>query len=164
MLILPKPVGVLGLLTLPPTVLVVIVYCITLTYGFTFIANWKINSQSVWRDRLFLVFGGYMSGTTLLGAPLIAPVFSNHVHRSQFRDTLFVLWIILVLIKMSAFVAFDVPLNWQFAILVAPFVGIGHYLGLKAHDSLISGDERTFKRVLGVGLAAVSAVGLLNAL
>lgn len=112
---------------------------------------------------LLLIGGGYMTGTTLLGAPLIAPVYSNNVARKQFRDTLFILWIILVLIKMVAFVAFDVPLNGQFALLVASFVVIGHYLGLKAHGILISSAEKTFKHVLGLGLAAVSLVGLINA-
>ncbi len=163
-LIIPKVAGVVGLLSLPPNVLVILVYCFTLFFAYTFIVNLKIKSQSLWRDRLLLVGGGYMSGTTLLGAPLIAPVFSNNVARSQFRDTLFILWIVLVLIKMAGFVAFDVPLNWQFALLAAPFVAIGHYLGLKAHDILISAEERTFKRVLGLGLAAVSLVGLFNAL
>ncbi|MFT5260005.1 MAG: putative membrane protein YfcA [Saprospiraceae bacterium] len=163
-LLIPKIAGVLGLLTLPPAIMVVTVYGITLFYAFTYILNWQLNSQSIWRDRLFLIFGGYMSGTTLMGAALIAPVISNRVSRHQYRDTLFVLWIILVLIKMSAFVIFDVPLNWQFAIAVAPCVAVGHYLGLKAHDALISGDEITFKRALGVGLAVVSFVGLFNAL
>ncbi len=161
-LIIPKVAGVLGLLTLPSSVLVVFLYTCTLFIAATFIFNLKLESQSPWLDRLFLAGGGYLSGTALQGAPLIAPVYAKNVGKHQYRDTMFVLWIVLVLIKMSAFIAFDQPLNWQFALMLGPFVAVGHVFGLKAHDYLISGEDSSFNRTLGIGLAAVSFVGLFS--
>ena len=38
-------------------------------------------------------------------------VYSTHVPRHQLRDTLFVLWFVLVTIKMLSFVALDVDLQ-----------------------------------------------------
>ena len=38
---------------------------------------------------------GYVSGTSLIGAPLIVSVFATHVAKEQLRDTMLVLWFIL---------------------------------------------------------------------
>ena len=161
-MIIPKMIGVWGLVILPATVLVVIVYGIILAFALSNIFNYKLSGKGKWSERFYLILGAYASGTSLVGAPLIVAAYSEHVAIRQLRDTLFVLWFILVCIKMSALAALHVPLQWQLSLLTLPAAGFGHWLGLHAHEKLISGDDVRFRRYLGIGLAAVSVLGLIN--
>jgi len=88
-------------------------------------------------------------------------VFMRNVALKQLRNTLFVLWFILVTIKMSTFVAFGVDLHLLAAAALLPVAGIGHFLGLKAHDAILKNDA-IFKRWIGAGLTVVSLLGLWN--
>jgi hypothetical protein len=159
-IVLPKIAGLIGLFSFPTFWLVIAVFSITLFYGITWLVNYTIRSQSKVVDFFLLVLGGYVSGTSLIGAPLIAAVVSRHVTRIQLRETLFVLWIILVTLKMGAFVAYDVELQWQFSLALLPLVAIGHFTGLRMHDYLIKTDSSTFHRFLGASLIVVSIAGL----
>ena len=161
-IILPKIAGLIGLFSFPNYWLVMAVFSITLFYGFTWLINYTIKSQSKTVDMVLLMLGGYVSGTSLIGAPLIAAVVARYVSRIQLRETLFVLWIILVTFKMGAFIAYEVELQWQFSLFLLPFVGIGHYVGLKAHDYLVASDSTTFHRFLGASLVVVSLAGLIK--
>ncbi|MCK5896990.1 MAG: TSUP family transporter [Cocleimonas sp.] len=161
-IIIPKFIGILGLLSFPSELLTLTVFAITLFYGLTWLFNYTIQSQSKWVDGFLLVLGGYVSGTSLVGAPLIAAVVIRHVKQAELRETLFVLWIILVSFKMITFVAYDVPLNWLAALWLLPFVAIGHFIGLKVHDYLVKSDSTTFHRVLGAGLIVISSIGLVR--
>jgi uncharacterized membrane protein YfcA len=163
-MIIPKMIGVVGLVILPTVILVVIVYGIILAFALSNIFNYKLSGKNKWSERFFLILGAYASGISLVGAPLIVAAYSQHVAIRQLRDTLFVLWFILVCIKMSALAALHVPLQWQLSILLLPAAGIGHMMGLRVHEKLISGDDVQFRRYLGIGLAAVSIVGLINVL
>lgn len=159
-IILPKIAGILGLFNFPNTWLVIAVFCITLFYGLTWLFNYAIKSQNKAVDFTLLVLGGYVSGTSLIGAPLMVAVISRYVDRIQLRETLFVLWVILVSFKMTAFVIYEVDLQWQLALVLLPFAGIGHYIGLKAHEHLMHSNAITFHRVLGAALVTVSLAGL----
>jgi len=161
-MIIPKMIGVWGLVILPTSLLVVIVYGIILAFALSNIFNYKLRGKGKWSERFYLILGAYASGTSLVGAPLIVAAYSEHVAIRQLRDTLFVLWFILVCIKMSALAALHVPLQWQLSLLLLPAAGFGHWLGLRAHEKLISGDDVVFRRYLGLGLAAVSLLGLMN--
>ncbi len=161
-IVLPKIAGLIGLFSFPNYWLVIAVFSITLFYGFTWLLNYTIKSQSKTVDIVLLMLGGYVSGTSLIGAPLIAAVVSRHVTRQQLRETLFVLWIILVTFKMGAFVAYDIELQWQLSLVLLPFVAIGHFVGLKAHDYLVTSNSTAFHRILGASLIIVSLVGLLK--
>lgn len=161
-IVLPKIAGLIGLFSFPNYWLVMAVFSITLFYGFTWLFNYTIKSQSKAVDVVLLMLGGYVSGTSLIGAPLIAAVVARHVTRIQLRETLFVLWIILVTFKMGAFVAYEVELQWQFSLALLPFVAIGHFVGLKAHDYLVTSDSTAFHRFLGASLIAVSLAGLVK--
>ncbi len=163
-IILPKIAGIMGLFNFPNNWLVLAVFSITLFYGFIWLLNIAIKSQNKGVDFLLLVIGGYISGTSLIGAPLIVAVISRYVDRFQLRETLFVLWVILVSIKMSAFVLYDVDLHWKLALLLLPLAGIGHYIGLKVHDALVSTGSVTFHRILGAALIVVSFAGLFKTL
>ncbi len=161
-IVLPKIAGLIGLFSFPNYWLVMAVFSITLFYGFTWLFNYTIKSQSKAVDAVLLMLGGYVSGTSLIGAPLIAAVVARYVTRIELRETLFVLWIILVTFKMGAFVAYDVELQWQFSLALLPFVAIGHFVGLKAHDILVKSDSSAFHRFLGLSLIVVSVAGLIK--
>lgn len=152
-------VGVFGLLNLPTLWLNVFIYSISLFYGIIWMLNRTIESHQDWVDKLLLVLGGYVAGTSLTGAPLMVAVYMRHVAKEKLRDTLFVLWFVLVSIKMTTFIALSVKMNFMTALLLLPVAAIGHVLGLKAHDAITRNDI-TFKRWIGGGLAMVSALGL----
>jgi uncharacterized membrane protein YfcA len=152
-------VGVFGLLNLPNRWLLIFIYSITLFYACIWTLNWAISSRHDGVDKLLLVLGGYVAGTSLTGAPLMVAVYMRNVAKQQLRDTLFVLWFILVAIKMSTFAAVGVDLHLPTALILLPVAAIGHLLGLKAHDAIIRNDQY-FKRWIGAGLMIVSGLGL----
>ena len=162
--ILPaKIIGVIGLISLPPTVMTVIVYSIVSFYALTWIMNFQIASREGWVTRLLLILGGYISGTSLNGAPLLVAVYMQNIEIKKLRNTLFVLWFLLVSIKMSAFLVVDVYINWQFSLMLIPIAGLGHFVGLKVHDQIIENDTK-FKRWMGSVLIVICIVGLSKAL
>ena len=162
--ILPaKIIGVIGLINLPPTVMTVIVYSIVAFYALTWIMNFQIASREGWVTRLLLVLGGYISGTSLNGAPLLVAVYMQNIEIKKLRNTLFVLWFLLVSIKMSAFLVVDVYINWQFSLMLIPIAGLGHFVGLKVHDQIIENDTK-FKRWMGSVLIVICIIGLSKAL
>lgn len=155
----PAIIGVFGLVSLPTLWLNVFIYSITLFYGSTWLFNRAIESHRNWADKVLLVLGGYVAGTSLTGAPLMVAVYMRNVSRDRLRDTLFVLWFILVSIKMTTFIALSVDLHFPAALTLVPVAAIGHMMGLKAHDAIMRNDL-LFKRWIGGGLVIVSALGL----
>ncbi len=155
----PAIVGVFGLLNLPLLWLNGFIYSVTLFYGFTWLFNKGIESHHAWADRGLLILGGYIAGISLSGAPLMVAVFMRNVSRYQLRDTLFVLWFILVSIKMTTFLVLSVDLHFITALALLPIAAIGHVLGLKAHNAIMRNDL-LFKRWIGGGLVVVSLLGL----
>ena len=105
------------------------------------------------------MLGGYIAGISLSGAPLMVAVYMRNVSQHQLRDTLFVLWFILVSIKMTTFIALSVDLHFEAALSLLPIAAIGHVLGLKAHNAIMR-NNLLFKRCIGGGLVIVSLVGL----
>ncbi|WP_243755469.1 TSUP family transporter [Thiomicrorhabdus sp. 6S3-12] len=155
----PMIAGVFGLVSLPTQWLVIFVYSITLFYAALWMLDKAIHSENSWVDRGLLVTGGYVAGTSLTGAPLMVAVFARHVDTHMLRNTLFVLWFILVSIKMSTFVMLSVSIEWKTALMLIPVAAIGHVAGLKAHEFILH-NSRTFKRVMGSMLLIVSSIGL----
>jgi uncharacterized membrane protein YfcA len=151
--ILPaKVVGVIGLISLPPTVMTIIVYSITFIYALTWIMNFQIASSEGWASRPTTYYRGYISGTSLNGRTTA----SSSLHAAtliskKLRNTLFVLWFLLVMIKMTAFVIVDVYINWQFSLMLIPVAALGHFVGLKVHDRVIENDT-IFKKKDGAVL------------
>ena len=160
--ILPaKIIGVIGLLSLPPNVMTVIVYLITILYSLTWINNSQIISKKTWVNNLLLFFGGYLSGTSLMGGVLLVAVYMNHIGLKKLRNTLFVLWFFLVSIKMVAFMAVGVYIDWRFSLMLIPVAALGHFIGLRMHERMIKSDAK-FKRWMGGVLIIVCMVGLLK--
>lgn len=158
--ILPaKLIGVFGLVSMPTQWLVTIIYGITVFYALLWIAGTRIESRNPWLDKAMLFGGGYFSGTSLSGAPLIAAVYLREIARNSLRDTLFVLWFLLVSIKLATLVWFGIDLQAGSMLLLVPVTAVGHVVGMKIHDRLLE-NERLFKRVLGVGMISIAALGV----
>ena len=155
----PTFIGVFGLINLPNLWIVTFIYGITLIYALMWLFDKNFHSDNHWLDKVLLIFGGYIAGTSLTGAPLMVAVYVRNVIKSQLRNTLFVLWFILVAIKMSTFAAFGVNLNLLTAVALLPVAAVGHYIGLKTHDVILRNDV-LFKRVTGGMLVVVSGMAL----
>lgn len=159
-MIVPKLVGVFGLLTLPTHIMTGVIFVIVSVYSLSYIFNKPFKSQHPALDVAFLAVGAYISGTSLIGAPLIITVFAAHVSAHLLRDTLFVLWFILVTIKMAAFVYAGVDLQLIHHLWLLPAAAVGHVVGLRFHARLLRSNPKIFYRWLGCCLLAVSLTGL----
>ena len=160
-MLVPKMLGVLGLVSLPADIMTTLIYAITLAYGFTYALNIAVASHSRVVDNVLLLMGGYASGVSLIGAPLITAVYTRRVAIERLRATLFAMWIILVSIKMATFVWFGVDLQLRYALLTLPAVAIGHWLGLAVHNALVKNDGERYRRLLGMLLIAICGYGLV---
>lgn len=163
-MIVPKLVGVVGLLTLSGQVMTTVIFVIVIVYGISYALNRPFYSRNRYVDYLLLGLGGYVSGSSLIGAPLIVAVFASHVAKHQLRDTMFVLWFILVVIKMVSFIIAGVDLQLIHHLWLLPCALLGHLLGERVHRYLLSAETHIFFRVLGVVLVLVSVVGLVGSL
>jgi len=161
---IPKIVGVIGLLSLPNEILTPLVFGIIFCYALMYIFSIEFKSNSPVIDTLLLILGGYVSGTSLVGAPLIIAVYMRHVPQEKLRDTLFLLWVILVSIKVIAFILTDTDLQLIHHTWALPCAAIGHWLGLRLHKYLQSADEQQFKKWLGTALLVITSFGLYSQL
>jgi len=164
LMIIPKLIGVAGVITLPATIVSSLIFVVVLVYAVSYILNKPFKSSNKWLDALFMTGGGYVSGTSLIAAPLVVPVAASRVEHYQLRDTLFVLWFVLVAVKLAAFVWTGVDLQWRHQLWLLPCATVGHLLGLRFHEYTLRADTGVFFRVLGVGLLAVSVAGLARLL
>lgn len=163
-MIIPKLIGVVGLLTLSPKLMSAIILIIVMSYSVGYILNRPIRPKSKAVEKFFLMLGGYVSGTSLTGAPLIVPIYASNVQKHQLRDTLFVLWFILTSIKLASFVLAGVDLQLIHHLWLLPCSMIGHVLGDKLHERVVAAESPTFFRYLGATLIIVSLAGLWRAL
>lgn len=163
-MIVPKLVGVFGLLTLPSGIMSAIIFAIVALYSVSYIVNRPFRSGSKTVDVVFLMLGGYISGTSLIGAPLIIAVVAQHIAKERLRDTLFALWFILVTIKVAAFIWADVDMQWIHHLWLLPCAAIGHVIGLKIHQRMLQAETPVFFRVLGSVLLVISVMGLWQGL
>ena len=159
-MIVPKLIGVIGLLTIEPRLMTVIIFGIVLVYAVGYVINRPVRSQHPWVERGLLMLGGYVSGTSLTGAPLIISIFARHVAKHQLRDTLFVLWFILVTIKMISFLVAGVDLQLKAQLWAFPCALVGHLIGQRLHQRLVAAETPQFFRLLGLALIVISLVGL----
>ena len=163
-MIIPKMMGIIGLLTLPPVIMSTIILLIVLAYAIGYIVNRPIEIKTKLQEYGFLGLGAYVSGTSLTGAPLIVPVVASRVEKYELRNTLFVLWWILTSIKLVSFVIVGVDLQLIHHVWLLPCAFIGHLLGNRMHTYLVEQETPTFYRVLGVALVIVSLTGLIKPL
>ncbi|MCW8986091.1 MAG: sulfite exporter TauE/SafE family protein [Gammaproteobacteria bacterium] len=155
----PALVGVFGLITLPNNWLIIFIYSVTLFYAVIWFLNLNIRSNNEWLDRFLLAIGGYVAGTSLTGAPLMVAVYMRNVAAEQLRNTLFVLWFILVSIKMTTFILLGVDIHFLTALYLLPVAAIGHVIGIKTHELILKNDQ-LFKQIIGGVLMIISLLGL----
>ena len=163
-MLLPKLAGVIGLIILPTEVMNVIIFTLISAYAITYIIDRPVTSNSRFIDLILLALGAYISGISLIGGPLIIAVALRYIAPFQFRDTLFVIWFVLVSIKMAAFYWAGVDLQWQISTLLLPIAAVGHVIGLRFHDRLVKNENRAFFRVVGWALLSISSIGVGRAL
>lgn len=153
--------GIAGLITLPTSWLLSFIYGVALLYSLLWLLDRSVKSKNAWFDYLLLMIGGYVAGTSLTGAPLIAAVFMRNVSAELLRNTLFVLWFVIVSLKLAVFLVLGIELHMLFAIALLPIAAVGHFIGLKTHDFILQ-NAQLFRRVIGGVLALVSVLGLVN--
>ena len=162
LMIIPKLIGVAGVITLPADIVSGFIFVVVSIYAMTYILDRPFHSNSKALDAFFLLLGGYVSGTSLIAAPLVVPVAASRMDKYQLRDTLFVLWFVLVSIKLLAFVLNGIDLQWRAHLWLLPCAAVGHVIGLRFHDYTLQAETKVFFRLLGAGLLLVSLAGLLR--
>ncbi len=163
-MIVPKLAGVIGLLMLPTDLMNIIIFSLIAGYALTYIFDKPMQSNSRIVDVILLAAAAYISGTSLIGGPLVIAVALRHIKPHEFRNTLFMVWWILVSIKLTAFVIADVDIQLLNALLLLPFAALGHLIGHRFHQQLLQRDSRSFYRILGWILLGTSFVGLSQVL
>lgn len=163
-MIIPKLAGVIGVLVLPTVLMNIIIFTLIAGYSITYIVGKPMQSKSRILDVVFLIVAAYISGTSLIGGPLVIAVALRHIKPHEFRNTLFMVWCVLVAIKLCAFIIADVDIQLLVALWLLPFAGIGHVIGHHFHRRLLQQDSRSFYRILGWILLATSFVGVAQAL
>jgi hypothetical protein len=151
---------VFGLLTLPGDIVTIVIFVIVAIFAVSYILNKPFYSNNKTLDTLFLMLGGYVSGTSLIGAPLIVSVFATKVPRHQLRDTLFVLWFILVMIKMISFVIAGVDLQLVHQLWLLPCALLGHVFGQRLHKRIVEAETPRFFQFVGIALLVVCVFGI----
>jgi uncharacterized membrane protein YfcA len=159
-MLIPKLLGVAGVIALPPAIISAFVFAIVAVYAMGYLSGRQWRSSSKRSDIALLALGGYASGASLIGAPLVMAVLGHQVAREQLRDTLFVIWFVLVAIKMVAFVVAGVPLQGVMTLALLPCAGLGHLAGLRFHQMALRKDASVFFRAVGALLLPVALVGL----
>ncbi|MDP5030055.1 MAG: TSUP family transporter [Paraglaciecola sp.] len=163
-MIIPKLIGVFGLLTLPSDIVTGVIFVIVAIFAVSYILNKPFYTNNKTLDTIFLMMGGYVSGTSLIGAPLIVSVFATKVPRHQLRDTLFVLWFILVMIKMTSFVIAGVDLQLIHQLWLLPCALLGHIFGQRLHERIKEAETPRFFQFVGTALLVVCVFGIYTSL
>lgn len=156
---IPTLIGIIGLISLSGNILSLIVYAITLCYGLSYALNLSFAHGNRYTDAGLLMLGGYVSGTSMTGAPLLAAVYARHVSPSRLRNTLYVSFTWVVLLKMATFYYSGVDWQLRYAVLFLPPALIGHWLGLRFHERISGDDNQAFRRLIGVVLVVVTLLG-----
>ncbi|MGB2042117.1 MAG: TSUP family transporter [Porticoccaceae bacterium] len=163
-MLIPKLVGVVGLLVLPTDLMNLIIFSLIAAYSLTYILGKPLQSNSRVIDIVFLIAAAYISGTSLIGGPLVIAVAMRHIKPHEFRNTLFVVWWILVSIKLAAFIVAGVDIQLLNALWLLPFAGLGHLIGHHFHQRMLQRDSASFYRILGWILLGTSITGISFAL
>lgn len=156
----PALMGIFGLLNLSPRLLTIIVYMITLSYGISYLLQLKMSGGNKVTDALLLIIGGYVSGTSMTGAPVLAAVYTRNVPLEKLRNTLFMSFLAIVIVKMTAFKLSGVELQFRYALLLLPVAAVGHFIGYYVHDWIMKNDARLFMRLIGLALTLITLTGL----
>ncbi len=153
--------GVFGLINFPEWFLLAVVYLVIISYSLFYIFNFHTSAhQNWWVDLPILLFGGYVSGLSLAGAPIIAAVSLRLLDRHQLRATLFVLWFICCAIKLATLAYYEIDLQLRHQLWLLPCALVGHLMGLRLHRRILALQSPVFYRWMGLVLLGLSLVSL----
>ena len=142
--------GVFGLISFPEWVLLAVVYLVIISYSLFYLFNLHTSARSNWWiDGPILVLGGYVSGLSLAGAPIIAAVGLRLLERDRLRATLFVLWFLLCAIKLSTLAWYNVDLQLRHQVWLLPCALVGHLMGMRVHQRILRMQSPLFYRWMG---------------
>lgn len=162
LLMLPaKIIGVLGLLRMDEFWLLMVVYGILIVYAVSYILDIKIK-PSRWFNVPVLLLGAYISGLSLSGAPLIAAVALQYFKKHQAKESMYILWIVLVVMKLSTLTYYDIDMQWKYHLWLLPAAFVGNYMGTKVHDKIQTMQSQIFYRWMGIALLLLSLIGLFR--
>ena len=161
---IPALLGIFGLINLSPKILTIIVYLITLTYGISYLFMFKLAAGNKISDALLLILGGYVSGTSMTGAPVLAAVYSRNVALEKLRNTLFMSFLMIVFVKMMTFKLSGVDMQVHYALMLLPIAALGHFVGHYVHDWIVKNDADLFMRCIGLALTIITLLGLYRIL
>ncbi len=153
-------IGVFGLITLPEQTVLLVVYAVIIGYSLNYIFAAKLSTPRRWVEVPALLLGGYVSGLSLSGAPIIAAVGIKYLDKHQIRASFFVLWTVVCVIKLGTLHAYDVSLQLVHQLWLLPCAFLGHFLGLKVHGHLLRLQSPMFYRVLGYALLVLCLVSM----
>ncbi len=157
-------IGVFGLISLPEKTVLFIVYIVIIVYSLNYIFASGIKKPRRWVEIPALLLGGYVSGISLSGAPIIAAVGIQYLDKNQIRPTFFVLWAIVCIIKLITLYSYGVNLQLIHQLWLLPCAFAGHFLGLKLHDRLLKIQTRAFYRMMGIALLVLCLVSMARQL
>jgi len=95
---------------------------------------------------------------------MVIAVALRHIKTTDFRHTLFVVWGVLVSIKLIAFAWAGINFNLLATLWLLPFAGIGHIIGHRLHNRLLIQDATHFYQVIGWVLLCTACTGLYQLL
>lgn len=151
--------GIYGLINLPDKILTLGVYAITIGYAISYLAALKpFHSRLL--DFVTFSVGSYFNGLSFNGGPLVVAVIAKYIKKTRLRETLFVLWTINGILKLSMLAAAGVDLQLTLQLLAIPAVLIGHIVGHYAHGHIVR--DARFYRYLGGVLLLVSTIGIVK--
>lgn len=159
---IPKLIGVFGLLQLPTHILLVIIYGVSFYFSIGYLFKRHQKKTSTIAEYGSLIIGGYASGTALSGAAAIVPVVARHVKKEQLRSTLFMLWVVLVMIKLFSFYLAGLSFQLEHQLWLLPAAAIGNHIGSRFHLWLRQLPDATFYTILGIILLLLSMLGLVK--
>ena len=158
----PTLMGVFGLLELPDFWVLMSVYAILIVYSLGYIFNFKSTKPNLWLNFSALTVGGYVSGLSLSGAPIIAAVALQYLKKEQARSSMYVLWFFLVSVKLATLYIYDIDMQLQHQLWLLPVAAVGHFMGLRLHDYLLEVQNEKFYRYMGIALLTLSIIGLVR--
>lgn len=162
LLVLPVLAGVVSLVRLPNDALVTFVYLCVLGFAIQYLVQFEVKSAGKAVDLFLLMAGGYVLGATTAGGPPIVAVSMRHVAQDKVRDTLLCLWSLFAMVNLVALFQAEVDLQWRSQLWLLPATLVGHWLGDRFHQQLLTMQTAVFYRVLGVTLMAVTVIGLIK--
>ena len=156
----PFMVGVFGLIQLPELWVLLTLYIIIIAYSCNYLLYSEKLTPKPWLDYPLLLVGGYVSGLSLSGAPLIAAIVIRQLDKKEIKASLFILWVVLCCIKLATLGYFEVDLQLEHQLWLLPCALVGHVLGNRFHDKILRLKPVILYRLIGSAMLILCLASL----